>query len=230
MRSWVVSAVALGVGLIAARGHGQSAPAPPPKLEPELPEIALRDLPHEPAKKPPPLYVEYASYGVAFTADVLAHPGRSCPSDIPCILGGGGGLALRGGFRWPNRWYLGGAYQVSRTDSSNLYRLATLQQLRLELRYMLDMGYRTVPYVTWGAGGVAYGNELGVETGGGSIFAGFGAEVQLSRLAVLGVGARYQPMLLAGFTDSAGFERPWGAAHYVTLELQLEIRSEVSGR
>ena len=95
---------------------------------------------------------------------------------------------------------------------------------------MLEMGYRTAPYFTWGAGGVAYGNELGVETGGGTIFAGFGAEVQLSRLAVFGFAARYQPMVLAGFTDTAGFERPWGIAHYTTLELQLEIRSEVSGR
>ncbi len=198
--------------------------------EPPDPDPPMTGLPVVPAGRPPPLYVEYVSYGVALTADILARPGGTCPPNAPCILGGGGGLALRGGFRWPGPWYLGGAYQLSRTDSSNLYRLATLQQLRIELRYMLDMGYRTAPYVTWGAGGVAYGNELGIETGGGSVFGGFGAEVQLSRLAVLGVGARYVPMLLAGFTDTAGFVRPWGAAHYVTLELQLEIRSELSGR
>jgi hypothetical protein len=176
------------------------------------------------------LYVEYLSYGVALTADILAHAGASCPPATPCILGGGGGLALRGGFRWPGPWYMGGAYQLSRTNSSNLYRLATLQQLRFELRYMLELGYRVAPYATWGAAGVVYGNELGVETGGGGVFGGFGIEVQLSRLAVLGVGARYQPMLFAGFNDTAGFDRPWGAAHYMTLELQLEIRSEVSGR
>jgi hypothetical protein len=200
------------------------ASAAPPTSSAELPR------PSAPGTKPPPLYVEYASYGVALTADVMIHSGATCTATDPCILGGGGGLALRGGFRWPGPWYLGGAYQVSRTDSSNLYRLATLQQLRCEMRYMLDVGYRTVPYATWGAGAVAYGNELGVETGGGTAFAGLGVEVQLSRLAVLGVAARYQPMLFAGFTDTAGFERSWGLAHYGTLELQLEIRREVSGR
>jgi hypothetical protein len=91
---------------------------------------------------------------------------------------------------------------------------------------MLELGYRTVPFATFGAGGVAYGNELGVETGGGTAFVGLGAEVQLSRLAVLGLCARYQPMLFAGFTDTAGYDRTFGVAHYGALELQLEIRTE----
>lgn len=182
------------------------------------------------ATRPPPLYVEYASYGVGMTADVLGHPGATCSARAPCILGSGGGLALRGGFRWPGPWYLGGAYQISKTDSSNLYRLATLQQLRAEMRYMLDVGSRTVPFATWGAGAVVYGNEFGVETGGGTLFAGLGVEVQLSRLAVLGVGIRYQPIFFAAFTDTAGYDRLPGVGHFTTLELQLEIRHEVSGR
>ena len=149
---------------------------------------------------------------------------------MPCIYGGGGGLALRGGFHWPSPWYLGGAYQVATTDSANLYRLATLQQLRVEIRYSLDMGFRTVPYATWGLGGVVYGDEWGVETGGGSAFAGGGLEFQLSRVALLGVGARYQPTVFAGFVDTAGFDRPPGVAHFVALELELQIHTEVSGR
>jgi hypothetical protein len=176
------------------------------------------------------LHVEYASYGMALTADVLVAAGAGCQPHVPCIFGSGGGLALRGGFRWPGPWYLGGAYQLSKTNSSNLYRLGTLQQLRAEMRYMLDMGYRTSPYVTWGLGGVVYGNEWGVETGGGSVLGGFGLELQLSRLALLGAAIRYQPVLLAAFTDSAEYVRPSGMVHYVSIELQLEIRSEVSRR
>ncbi|MBM4357006.1 MAG: hypothetical protein FJ096_02745 [Deltaproteobacteria bacterium] len=182
------------------------------------------------ASRPPPVRLDYASYGVALSGDVLVHPGATCSTLNPCILGGGGGLALRGGYRWAGPWYLGGAYQVSRTDSSNLYRLPTLQQLRVELRYMVDFGFRTVPYATFGGGAVAYGNEFGVETGGGTLFVGAGAELQLSRLAVLGVGARYQPMLLAGFVDTASYERPAGVAHYGAIELQLEIRTEARPR
>lgn len=183
-----------------------------------------------PATHPPPLRLAYASYGVAVTADALLRAGATCDGDAPCILGGGGGLALRGGFRWPDGWYVGGAYQVSRTDSANLYRLATLQQVRVEVRRMIDLGYRTVPYVQTAAGAVAYGNELGIATGGGTVVAGGGLEFQLSRLAVLGVAIRYQPVLLAGFRDGAGYERSWGLAHFASMELQLELRHEASDR
>lgn len=95
---------------------------------------------------------------------------------------------------------------------------------------MLDVGYRTVPFASWGAGAVAYGNEFGAETAGATAFAGLGVEVELSRVAVLGFGARYQPTLLAGFVDTAGYDRPLGVAHYGGLELQFEIRREVFGR
>jgi hypothetical protein len=180
---------------------------------------------------PPPLHISYASYGVAVAADILAHAGPTCRvSADPCILGSGGGLVLRGGYRSPGPWYVGGAYQFTTTDSNNLYRLAVLQQLRAEMRYMLDMGFRTSPYATWGLGAVVYGNEWGVETGGGTIFGGIGAEIQLSRLALLGVSATYQPVLFAAWTDTANFQRPVGVAHFMHIELQVEIRSELTRR
>ena len=179
--------------------------------------------------KPPPLHIDYATYAVAVTADVLADPGATCgDSASPCILGSGGGLVLRGGYRAPGPWYVGGAYQFSKTDSDNLYRLAILQQLRAEARYMLDMGYRTRPYATFGLGGVIYGNEWGAETGGGTVSAGIGVEFEVSRLALVGLAAYYQPVVLAPFRDTAEFERPAGVAQYVRLEIQFEIRSELS--
>ncbi|MBN4059221.1 hypothetical protein JYT22_01055, partial [Endomicrobium sp. AH-315-J14] len=55
--------------------------------------------------RPPPLHIDYLSYGLAITADVLATAGDTCrekPDErIPCILGSGGGLTLRGGYRSP---------------------------------------------------------------------------------------------------------------------------------
>jgi hypothetical protein len=184
---------------------------------------------------PPPLHVDYASYGMAFVGDALLHPGSVCrdqPPDgaVPCILGSGIGVAVRGGYRSPGPWYFGGAYQFTRTASSNLYRLAIMQELRAEMRYLLDMGYRTAPYATWGLGGLVYGNEWGVETGGGSLLVGLGAEYQLSRVAVMGVALVYQPMVIAGWTDTANFERPTGMAHYLRFEVQLEVRSEITRR
>jgi hypothetical protein len=179
--------------------------------------------------RPPPLNIDYASYGVAVSADILAEPGATCRvEEDPCILGNGGGLVLRGGYRSPGPWYIGGAYQFSTMDSANLYRLAVLQQLRAEMRYMLDMGYRTSPYLAWGLGAVVYGNEWGVETGGGTAFLGLGAEIQLSRLALLGASLYYQPIVFAGFVDTADYERDAGVAHYLRIELQVEIRTELS--
>jgi hypothetical protein len=218
-------------------GEPAPAAAPPPSATATLAAPATpadagaaQDQP-----RPPPLHVDYASYGLAFAADFLAAPGAVCrdqPPDgiVPCILGSGGGLILRGGYRSPGPWYIGGAYQFSKTGAGNLYRLPILQELRAEMRYMLDMGFRISPYATWGLGGMIYGNEWGAETGGGSLFAGLGAELQLSRVAVLGLALVYEPMLIAGWTDTAAFERPTGMAHYFRLELDLEVRSELHRR
>jgi len=208
--------------LISGSSRAQSAAAAPLVLE--------RPRSLGAATKPPPLHVDYSLFGAAVTADLLADSGATCREDVPCILGSGGGLVLRGGYRSPGPWYFGGAYQISKTNSSNLYRFATLQQLRAEMRYVFDMGYRTAPYAAWGLGGVVYGNEWGVETGGGTVFGGVGLEVQLSRLIVLGLSFNYQPMVFAGFTDTADFERDAGMAQYLRIELQLEIRSELSRR
>ena len=182
--------------------------------------------------RPSPLHVDYAAYSVAVSADLMVDPGATCRAQgsepTPCILGSGGGLVLRGGYRSPGPWYIGGAYQFSTTDSDNLYRLGILQQLRGEMRYFVDLGYNASPYVTWGIGGVVYGNEWGVETGGGTVFGGVGLEFQLSRLVVLGASARYQPVIFAGFVDTAAFDRAPGVAQFISVDLQVEIRAELS--
>lgn len=185
------------------------------------------------APKPPPLHIDYVSYGLAVTVDLMADAGGTCRQSggsepVPCILGSGGGLVLRGGYRSPGPWYVGGAYQFSKTDSSNLYRLAILQQLRAEMRYVFDLGYQSSPYVIWGLGGVVYGNEWGVETGGGTAFAGVGVEMQLARLVSLGIAIHYQPMILAGFRDTANYERSPGLAQYFRIEFQVEVKSELT--
>lgn len=186
--------------------------------------------------KPPPLHVEYAQYGVGFTVETVMSPGATCPVETatvkpkPCILGSGGGLALRGGYRNPGPWYVGGAYEFTKMDSSNLFRLGIFQQLRFEMRYLLDFGYRASPYVTWGAGAVLYGNEWLVETGGGQLFAGIGVEVEVSRLAVVGIGFVYRPTLVAAWKDTAGQERPLGVAQFLGLDLILEVRTVLGRR
>jgi len=200
------------------------ASSPPPA---PLPPASSPPLPAPDPLRPPPLHVEYAQYGVALTATMPLSTGATCSSaNPPCILGAGGGLAIRGGFRSSGPWYIGGAYEFTKMDSGNLYRLGIFQQLRFEMRYLPDTGYRTAPFMTWGVGGLAYGNEWGVETGGALLFFGGGIEVQISRVALLGLALLYRPALIAGWIDTAGIERPLGLAQFLGIELQLELRSE----
>lgn len=184
----------------------------------------------------PPIRASYFAYGAALTGDVLAAPGPTCSGSTvgtsdrlqPCILGSGGGVVLRAGYRAPGPWYVGGAYQFTRTESGNLYTLPIMQQLRVEFRYLLEMAYRTRPYFIGGLGGVIYGNEWGAETGGGHALAGVGFEFEAARKVLIGLTTSYQPVLLAGFQDTAGIDRPVGLAHYLRLAVHFEVRSQLT--
>jgi hypothetical protein len=221
-----VSAIVLRVSVVAtALAPVGAAAADPPAARPAADPAVDRP-------KPPPLHVEYAQYGVAFAVESVISPGATCPesSNAPCILGSGGGLTIRGGYRYPGPWYIGGAYAFTKMDSSNLYRLGIFQQLRAEMRFQPDVGYRASPYVQWGFGAVLYGNEWGAETGGGQLFAGLGVEVEVSRLAVVGLGLVYRPTLLASWKDTAGQERPLGVAQFLGIDLILEVRTVLGRR
>jgi hypothetical protein len=98
------------------------------------------------------------------------------------------------------------------------------------MRYLPDTGYSIAPFVTWGVGGIAYGSEWGVETGGAMLFAGGGVQLEVSRVAVLGLGITYKPAVIAAWIDSAGYARPTGVAQFIGVDLELEIRSETGRR
>jgi hypothetical protein len=174
----------------------------------------------------------YLQYGASFAAETVASPGAICPSNsagTPCILGSGVGLTLRVGYRTRGPWYLGGAYEFSRQDSSNLLRLAILQQLRGEARYYLVQDTRLVPYVSGAFGGVLYGNEWGANTGGITAFLGGGFEFQVSGTTVVGAQLGYRAVAFRRWLDSAGLVRAddlfgFGVAHLVALELIFEVR------
>lgn len=184
------------------------------------------------SSRPPPLHVEYAQYGAAINSLLNISSGETCGATVrlPCILGSGGGLVLRGGYRPPGPWYIGGAYAFAKLDSHTLYRLGIFQQLWAEMRYIPDTGFRGAPYITWGVGGAAYGNEWGIETGGAMLSAGGGVEFEVTRLAVFGLSVVYKPTLFASWTDTASIARPLGVAHFLGMELQLEIRTELGRR
>ena len=206
-----------------------AAPAPPPSSAapaPPPPIVTIDPL------RPPPLHVEYAQYGAAITSRLNMSSGAICGSAVkpPCILGGGGGLVIRGGYRSPGPWYFGGAYEFTKMDSGNLYRLGIFQELRAEMRYLPVTSSRAAPYLLGGIGAAVYGNEWRVETGGALLMVGGGVEFEVSRLAHIGLSIFYRPVLLAGWTDTAKIVRPTGLAQFLGVEVQLEVRTELNRR
>ena len=172
-----------------------------------------------------------AQVGFALTAETVASPGSVCPA-TPCILGSGGGMAVRLGYRLGSPWYFGGAYEFSRHDSSNLLRLAILQQLRAEARYYFERGSRTTGFLAAGLGAHVYGSDWGARLGGGLATVGVGVELELSAKAVVGCSVMYRLLVPRSFRDSAGAERGSGPlgfslAHVIGLEFALEVRDPV---
>lgn len=189
-----------------------------------------------PEPRPPPISAHYLQYGVAFLGQTLRAAGSVCPRApvrVPCIVGDGGGLSVRVGYRSRGPWYLGGRYEFVRLDSSNLLRLAILQQLRAEARYYLSRVTRVAPYLGGSLGGLIYGSEWGARAwgGGGSVDAGL--EVQVSSRLVVDFGVGYRPVLFRRWRDSAGELRAdgplgFGAVQHVGLQVGFDIREPLA--
>ena len=191
----------------------------------EVPGRPLADLQNAP---PPPTNVVYVQYGVALTAEAVAAAGPICDNvTVPCILGPGGGVAVRVGWRGAGALYLGGAYELSKQDPNKLLRLAILQQVRAEARYYLISGRDTEPYGVGGLGVAGYGNEWGVDTWGPAGFLGLGIETQITRRTVVGVALAYRLVYFQDFTDTTGAPRAAGVAQLIGLDLVLEQRDPI---
>ncbi|MBX3192727.1 MAG: hypothetical protein KF819_37435 [Labilithrix sp.] len=194
----------------------------PPMTEPAKPLVDLEKA------LPPPTNVVYLQYGVAFTANVVSAAGPICDNvTVPCILGPGGGIAVRAGWRGTGALYLGGAYELSKQDPNKLLRLAILQQVRGEARYYFVSGRVAEPYASAGLGIAGYGNEWGVDTWGPAGFLGVGVEAQVTRTTVVGVGLAYRLLYFQSFNDSSGAVRDAGVSQLVGLDLLLEHREPI---
>jgi hypothetical protein len=174
---------------------------------------------------PPPPRQAQIEYGVAFTVEGVAHAGPICANTSqPCILGSGGGIDARVGWRPSENFYLGGAYEFSKQDPGKLYRLAILQQARMEMRLYFPTGESAEPFVLFGAGLAGYGNEWAVATWGAGATFGGGLEVELSGGSLLNVSVAYRPIFLRSFEDSIPAFHEAGIAHFITLEIALEAQ------
>ena len=164
--------------------------------------------------------------GGARAVEAVAAPGPMCSSAANCILGSGGGIAIRVGWRPSDYVYIGGAYEMSKQEPNQLYLLGILQQLRGEFRRYFPTGRETMPFALVGVGVHGYGNEWGIDTEGPSGTLGGGLEVELTRSLALELTLAYRPMFFRAWNDSSTVapHHDAGIAHFVGLEVALEAK------
>jgi hypothetical protein len=201
----------------------RSQPASATPIDPkEADARTARDLEKAP---PPPTSEVSFQYGVAFTANGIVAPGPICDNvGVPCILGPGGGIIVRGGWRSTGPLYLGIAYELTKQDPNKLYRLALLQHARAEGRYYLTTARVTDPYLSASLGVSGYGNEWAIDTWGPSASFGGGVEYQITRRTVVGLALSYRLLYFGRFTDTSLTNRAPGIAQLYGLDLVLEQR------
>jgi len=189
----------------------------------------------QPQQIPPPSSVEYLQYGVSLHTLTLLDSGAVCPAGAvtPCIIGSGGGLGLRLGYRSRGPFYLGANFDLSRLNSSNLLRLAILQGVSVEGRFYLDQGNRVTPYLQASAGAVIYGNEWAAMAGGAEGSLGVGLEYQITERTVVALVPGYQTIVFRRFSDATGQERAagplgLGLTHWLAVRVIIEARDPLA--
>jgi hypothetical protein len=202
--------------VVVATGAAGAQPSPPPQ-PPESESLAR--------PPPPPARRPSLQYGVAITVEDVVSAGPICKDAAnTCILGSGGGIAIRVGWRPREDFYLGGTYELSKQDPDKLYLLGTLQQARIELRHYFPTGRATEPFLMAGAGLAGYGNEWSVDTWGPSATLGAGAEFELSGGLLLDAALVYRPIYLRSFGDSSSLAHGAGVTQFLALEVAIEAQ------
>jgi hypothetical protein len=218
-----VSHRGLGCLIGAAVGCGVAASAAPARASD--PVNARAESETLPAPTPP--RQAYLQYGVAFTVEGVGYAGPVCAganASHPCILGSGGGIDSRVGWRPAENFYIGGAYEFSKQDPNKLFRLAILQQARVEVRHYFPTGKSAEPFALLGVGIAGYGNEWTVATWGPTGTLGGGVELELSGGSLLCLSLAYRAIYLRSFVDTIPITREGGVAHFVALEIALEAQ------
>jgi hypothetical protein len=199
-----------------------------------IPVTARGDATTETPVVPPESMRAYVQYGVGLSAEGVASAGPICRGSVPlvpllggqaknCILGSGGGIAVRVGWRPSEVLFLGGAYEMTKQDPNQLYRLGILQQARAEARRYFPSGRIAAPLLLLGAGMHGYGNEWGIDTWGPNFTLGGGLEVELGG-PVLEVTLAYRAMYFKTWVDTSQLEHDAGFAHFLAFEVSLEAR------
>lgn len=203
----VRAAAAAAVGLVVALGlvrpaGGQpapvasTAPSPVPVETPARVETPAPVRPGIPAPARGGDVFQFRPYSFmvgAIDTSVLLWADALCPpsSTAICPFGNGGGIFIAYGRRYEHGRELLGAYDVSVRNARNLFSSATLQQFRVEHRWVTVSARTNFEAFLGVAGGLAvYGERFGVTTVGPVIGGSAGANYYLSPFVSIGLVLR----------------------------------------
>jgi hypothetical protein len=236
------NAIALGVrrrklalaveGLLVSFGIGAGAEPPPAAPPVQSPASAFSTAGGPVASPESRLHTGSLQYGAGLTAEMLTSAGPICSGapDAPCVVGSGGGLVVRFGYRFHAPFHVGAAYECAKLDAHKTIVLPILQQLRAETRVFVPGLSPHSPFLVFGAGAAGYGGEWSVQTFGAMLLAGVGLEWHLAETTVLTTALTYRPMVLKAWADPTGQSRPSGVVSLVGLEISVEQRQSVGNR
>ena len=161
----------------------------------------------------------------ALSTSALLVADSLCPDEGDvCPFGGGGGIFVGGGRRYERarEWFAG--YDLSVRNARNLFSSATLQQIRIEHRWILGATpvHNFEGFVGFGGAVVLYGELLGVRTAGVSLGAVGGGSYNLSAFVRVGAAVRLDAMrFLVPFVTSDGVLRADGGVATLTATFVL---------
>ncbi len=183
-----------------------------------------------PATRPVPRAVTFPFqpysflYG-ALSTTAIAHADSLCPaSSSVCPFGGGGGIFVGGGWRYVRQreWLVG--YDLSVRNARNLFSSATLQQIRIEHRWVLGATpvHNFEGFVGAGGGVAVFGELLGVRTFGATLGVLAGGTYNVSAFVRLGALVRLDATrFLIPFTAGDGVLRADGGVAAITTTFML---------
>lgn len=157
----------------------------------------------EPHVEPPPApEARDASLNVSIRLGAVFPIERAdiCPGDSLCVLGEGGTFGVEIERRWPLGIGIAVAYDAWFVGSGGVFELGIFQIVRAAVRYTFELGSIVHPSVQIGAGALVFGDTFLVETVGGALNAGVGAELELTDSVLLEGGAAFWLFTTSPFT------------------------------
>jgi hypothetical protein len=178
-------------------------------------------------RAPPPsaVFIPFTFVQGGLSSSFLLHADSLCPEgDDACPIGGGGGIFFGYGRRYlPTREWLV-AYDLTVRNARNIFASATLQQLRVEHRWVLWTTRTNFEAFAGVHGGLAvYGERFGAITAGLALGGSVGVSYNLSAFFNLGLIARVEALRFLPFDTGDGVLRSDGGVATLSGTLHLAL-------